>query len=1078
MIKNKFIIIVGLCLILPMSAFPLKDPHNTIEIQTPTIYPDTEKNQYLISDLIEKASVLTTRIYSKYIKILESSPDSSNTAYSLAVNYVSDPDQSVLQLSMKNNKSEEITSYNIMGGIKNDTPLYLARAIFYLWAGHNNFLTDSARKGPIYIDDLSTEYIQESVIPETPTMLMPMDLAVKSNGNLLGAFSMICVEFDSNFRILEQPGRSLYERGSYTSAAGVAVTPGGTVYLKPSMGRDIYRFAEGTTVAEKWRTGIDIYGPFISLPDGSILVVDVQKKKALKIYNRKKTELPLFTSPYSYIAAVAAGPEGNIWVYDLAEQRIRIHTSEGEILDSIIPVIDTSSGISPSSLSVYKDGRFVLYYSGGKMCSFTREGIPIWEISKIKTLEDTESLPQTAKIAVDNKNGLIYIADLMGQRIIKLQDRSFSSDHQIIDKNTNLLTGLNKKFFNTGSISSIAAKAEFYENVNALELANQTWEKILDIDSEYEPAYHRLDQIKVKIMTLNAETMKNKTIIKLQGLGTESARNDYRKTIQLYEKILALEPSNREIMDNKASLEELFTQGGRRGKEKPPFKIDTLTVENLFPSLMQFYQNTPVGKINLQNTGSSEIEDLQVSLFIKQFMDFPVVSKMVDTINPSEKVDIDLNLIFNQQVLKLEEDLQVQVKIELSFNYKGEKNSSEETRVVTLYRRTAMQWDDSGKLSSFITPHENIVEQFSHKVISISDMDYGIKFTEKFSQAIRITNALGAYGITYIEDPSSPITKILGNKEVVDTVRFPRKTLFIRSGDCDDTTALLSSLFESAGINTAILTSPGHVFMAFDSEEPVSNRWMYESELVNSIPYKGTLWIPIETTYLEDGFFKSWEAASRTMKTYKEKGKIEFLTIKDQRDKYPPLPLGESIYQVLEPTAEKIAVFDNKTIQELRTDFYKNLIGKLNNDAESASARRKSAIQNRLGILHVRFENYSEAEKVFKKINREQPEYISAYVNLANLYRIQKQTDSAIGRLKSALQKAPDSTTVNLVLAQCYYDKSEFSKAGALFEDIYSKSPEFARNYLYLASSKEGKNNTSRASNTGKKQPIFWDSEE
>jgi hypothetical protein len=63
---------------------------------------------------------------------------------------------------------------------------------------------------------------------------------------------MICVEFDSNFRILGQPGRSLYEAGSYTSAAGVAVTPGGTVYLKPSMGRDIYRFSGELDIGEKW----------------------------------------------------------------------------------------------------------------------------------------------------------------------------------------------------------------------------------------------------------------------------------------------------------------------------------------------------------------------------------------------------------------------------------------------------------------------------------------------------------------------------------------------------------------------------------------------------------------------------------------------------------------------------------------------------------------------------------------------------------------------------------------------------------------------------------------------------------
>jgi hypothetical protein len=65
-----------------------------------------------------------------------------------------------------------------------------------------------------------------------------------------------------------------------------------------------------------------------------------------------------------------------------------------------------------SALSVYKDGRFLLYYSNGQMHSFTREGIQIWGISEIKTLEETESLPQTTTIAVDSTSGSIYVADM------------------------------------------------------------------------------------------------------------------------------------------------------------------------------------------------------------------------------------------------------------------------------------------------------------------------------------------------------------------------------------------------------------------------------------------------------------------------------------------------------------------------------------------------------------------------------------------------------------------------------------------------------------------------------------------
>ncbi|MCF6335038.1 MAG: tetratricopeptide repeat protein [Spirochaetales bacterium] len=1052
--------------------------NNKIEILKTSTYPDTAENRELIENLIDEASLLMTRIYSDFVEISDKSQGSRDFDYSLATNYIYDPNGSVLQITLTDKNSQNSKTFNIIGTIRNDTPLFLARAIFYLWAGDNNYLADSNQPVPVYIEDLYTEYIQETVIPETPTMLMPMDIAVKPNGNLLGAFSMVSVEFDSNFKILGQPGRSLYEAGSYTSAAGLGLTPGGTVYLKPSIGRDIYRFSSDSEIGEKWRTGMDLYGPMTTLPDGSIVLIDIQKKKAVKIYNRKKTELNLFTSPYSYIAAVATGPEGNIWVYDITEQRIRIHTPEGEILDSIIPVLDTSAGMSPSALSVYKDGNFVIYYSNGEMYSFTRNGLPIWNINEIETPEELENLPQTAKIALDDTNGFIYIADLMGQRIIKLQDRAYVSKHNIKSTQGELLVGLNYRFLKTGDVSALAEKADYYESQGALELAGQTWERILDIDPDYEPAYDKLDLIKVEIMILNAEKMEEKTIIKLQNLGKETARNDYRRTIQLYERILSIDPDNNQIRSNKNKLEDLFDSGRGIDIEPPPFDIKSLTVENLFPSLMQYYQNRPVGNIELVNKGNSDIKNLEVSFFIKRFMDFPVFSRKITLIKPLETVNIDLNVLFNQEVLKLEEDLKVQINLELKWEYNNNIRTSKNNTVVTLYRRSAMQWDDTGKLSSFITPNERVVEEFSHRVISNAPLDYGFKFSSKFERAVRVTNSLSAFGISYVEDPASPITRILEDIEIVDTVRFPRKTLFIRSGDCDDTTALLASMLESAGIETAIMTSPGHVFLAFNSEEPIANRWMYESDFVTVIPYNRNLWIPIETTYLKEGFFKTWEVASREVKANEAEGLVEFIPLKEIRTNYPPLPLGESIYQVLEPDRDKIQIIDDESAKELRTELYDNLSKTLLQQLETANERKSASINNRLGILHIRFKNYRAAENVFKNINRDMPEYISAYVNLANLYRVQGKNEPAIGLLEKALKESPDSTSLNLVLAQCYYENADFQKAEDLFSMIKSQSPDLALKYGYLEAPGRGQVTIQRAAGAGENQPVFWDTGE
>ena len=203
----------------------------------------------------------------------------------------------------------------------------------------------------------------------------------------------------------------------------------------------------------------------------------------------------------------------------------------------------------------------------------------------------------------------------------------------------------------------------------------------------------------------------------------------------------------------------------------------------------------------------------------------------------------------------------MQAMITVTYHDGEDTQSQAAPKIVTLYRNTALSWDHSGKLASFITPNESIISAFSHRVLSVLDDSFE-GLPPKMVRAAKLCDAVGTYGIEYIEDPDSPFSQILGKSQIIDTVRFPRTTLHIRSGDCDDSTALLGSLLESAGISTAIMTSPGHVFLAFDTGEPAENEWLFMAEGYKVLTGNGSIWIPIETTTLSSGFLKSWKNAS------------------------------------------------------------------------------------------------------------------------------------------------------------------------------------------------------------------------
>ncbi len=71
--------------------------------------------------------------------------------------------------------------------------------------------------------------------------------------------------------------------------------------------------------------------------------------------------------------------------------------------------------------------------------------------------------------------------------------------------------------------------------------------------------------------------------------------------------------------------------------------------------------------------------------------------------------------------------------------------------------------------------------------------------------------------MTYVIDPNSPYGELSANTLQVDTLKFPRESLAYKAGNCDDLAILYSALFESIGIETAFITIPGHIDLAFST---------------------------------------------------------------------------------------------------------------------------------------------------------------------------------------------------------------------------------------------------------------------
>jgi hypothetical protein len=165
----------------------------------------------------------------------------------------------------------------------------------------------------------------------------------------------------------------------------------------------------------------------------------------------------------------------------------------------------------------------------------------------------------------------------------------------------------------------------------------------------------------------------------------------------------------------------------------------------------------------------------------------------------------------------------------------------------------------------FVTPDDERILTMSRQLVRQLDFE-GEEKLRSFYSAAHLFESLAEMGISYHSDPLIPFYRD-------DRVQYAYETLELKTGDCDDLVVLYASLLESVGINSAFVEvrdpdqELAHVYLMFNSGINAEDSQLVSSNdkryilLDNSIGQK-TVWIPIETTLLEDGFEEAWQSGA------------------------------------------------------------------------------------------------------------------------------------------------------------------------------------------------------------------------
>ena len=509
-------------------------------------------------------------------------------------------------------------------------------------------------------------------------------------------------------------------------------------------------------------------------------------------------------------------------------------------------------------------------------------------------------------------------------------------------------------------------------------------------------------------------------------------------------------------------------------EETTGLELQELSFSEIFPVFHKYYDDHPVGTAVLYNGASVPATNIKVTLEIKPYMTAPKTCMAPQELQPGDSGQVELTALFSEkEILQVTEGTKASAEINWEYAVNGQKRSGKTVETVRILNRNVMTWEDDRRAAAFITSLDPAVLTFSKNVSGMVKAKSGGAVNPNLLTAIALYEALCQYGMAYSVDPKKiPYADRSQDATAVDFLQFPQQTLEYKSGDCDDLTILFCALFESISIDTAFITVPGHIYMAFSlgtTPEEARKSFQVPDDLVYQAD---KAWVPIEVTMLDGKFLEAWQAGAKEWREADARQLAAFYPTHDAWQIYEAVGLVSGSFQLAVPAKDAVVAAYQKEVERfVNREIYPE-ISRL--QAEIQKTQKSAKAVNKLGVLYARYGLTSLAERQFLDvISRE--EYEPALVNLGNLAYMQKDLKKAQGYYERAARKAPDDPKALLCLARVYHDTENYGLVKEAYDRLKNLDPDLAQQFSYL--DMKGEEATRAADVTGVREVMVWGEE-
>lgn len=510
-----------------------------------------------------------------------------------------------------------------------------------------------------------------------------------------------------------------------------------------------------------------------------------------------------------------------------------------------------------------------------------------------------------------------------------------------------------------------------------------------------------------------------------------------------------------------------------QGERKPFIEINDIRFDPIFPVFYKHYDDHQLGSLVVENTEKGTVRDVAVSFFVPQYMNKPKVCATFEEMKRGEQREVPLYALFTDQVLTITEGTKVAAEVEVSYTISGADLIKAESQTLRLYDRNAMTWDDDRKASAFITAKDPAVLRFAKSTAGFIREHHNKAVNLTFRIGMGIFEALQLHGINYVVDPQTPYEEFSEDTDAIDYLQFPVHTMTYKAGDCDDLSILYCALLESAGIETAFITVPGHIFAAFNlgmAPEEAKKLFLNPGDLIYQ---EDETWVPVEITLVREGFLRAWEKGASEWREFVPSGNARFYPVHEAWSEYEPVGLPDAAPGLEFPADEQIAAAYTKAVTRFVEREIAEKVERYLTRIESSNNNPKYI--NGLGVLYAKYGLLDKAEGRFVAAVRSQ--YVPAMINLGNVLFLQEKLEESLRYFAMARSERPESTQAMLGIAKAQYELENFTAVKETYSQIQRKDPDLAGRFAYLAGGSGGEQ-TARASAAMRKETVVWAEEE